>query len=311
MPPRVAKKSNKKSNKCIKDNKDSANNEDNIDNLEIEELDPIKREWNQLIERRQQLLKDTEEYIYRNRLELLKAKIGNKTPSKYFNTLINITVYFRSTIINDIHNCNMLLIPNVRLHDMYSVNSGKYIKYIKNNKVINYINKCTLSKEDKNLYYSRDFGYNNKDLYYLMLLDIIKDKTTPTEFIIEYIRLLINIGYSIDNLIVMWKQLVNLIGGIIHKTGVNNYIKGIKYNIYLYDPNSDVLQDPLLKPITIEEAKRLDNIEYNEYWELLNKKNSTSNIEYNPTSRYVRAVDFFANMVTDNTDDTNSIVVNS
>jgi len=89
-----------------------------------------------------------------------------------------------------------------------------------------------MAKADKNLYYGRDFGHNNNDIYNLILLDIIKNKTTTHEYITEYIRLLLNMGYSIDNLLVMWK--ITEYAYATDNSTICYKVSGIDYNIYIY-----------------------------------------------------------------------------
>lgn len=210
--------------------------------------------------------------------------------------------------------------------------TNNYYKYVRMDVVPNLIYK----KEAKNLYYGRSFASNNKEVYNMILKECIKDKHTDDEIIAEIIKILLQVGYSIDELIVHIELRTKYIytPKYNHSTGFILY--DIIYSIYLYDPNSSEAKQPQNIPIPLVEANEIDYIQYKEYRKMFKNKNITAkkvNISnstisatdphndinlmlepserYEPVAKYINAIDYFTNIVTDNTYESNSIVVSA
>lgn len=296
MPPKkIDKKSNKQKQKDIV-------------------LTDVEKKWQVLIDRHTTLLKDMETYIEENIIELFKPKLGGKKPGESYQFLLKNQIGFKfpsdSKIYDNCINCiETLAGTDSRYHPSYRLSNTSHTYCLK--------------KEAKNLYYGRKFAYNNNNIYGMMLTKYYKNIYNPSanNIITQSIKLLLHVGYSLDNLIVS----INL--NIVYKSTIGFYVNGILYYIYLYDPNSDTAKSPSHMPMPLTLVKQLDNLAYKNYRDMCATKQllpapapsihgnsfalnlaSINSINaklapedrYEPVTRYVRAEDFFEEVLADN-----------
>lgn len=257
MPPRQPKKSRSKKKQD--------------EEVELSQLD---KEWQDLIDKKQQLMKKTELYIERNKLEILKIVLGNKTPYDTYQTLVQISGRFE-TPIHPTNICQCVVNPNI----LFGLKGNSYFRMIgiKESSLFNE----SIKKAKKNLYNNKKINYYNDYLYYMILAKYLKNTTTTMdEYVKEIIKILLNIGYSIDNL---------LVGRTIIETNpVDHYPKGMDFKIYLYDPSGNTATKSECKPISMAEAKRLEALEYKHMVGL-----ESSTLTYDIKTRFVCAEEFF------------------
>ena len=275
------------------------------------ELTDTEKKWQALVDKQQNLLKEIETYMEDNKIDLLKNKLGGKKPTEEYQLLLRYTIkYKKNTEYIQLYN-NPLELDKTYVDFSY----GMYSYYRCKLSEI-YRKKC-IKKEASNLYYNRRFGCGCNDLtYYMLFYKYIENSKTANDIITEIIKLLLHCDYSLDNIIVKIDYNTNF-------TPDNGFaIHGMTYRIYLYDPNSATAKKEEYKPIPLSEAKRLDNLAYNTHRENFklnhikykniydkmkcnghNEIRNTINAnldkedKFEPVTRYVRAEDFFEDLM--------------